>query len=510
MRPKIDFKNPSYIEIYQYRQSLLLNLKKSPENVKAAKIYYRDNPVDFIEDFMVTYDPRKKIKDIPFMLFPKQKDFIEFVKRKWEEGAPWICEKSRDMGITWLCIAFACWALLFLPGIKCSFGSRKSSLVDEIGNIDSILEKARYILKNVPVELLPDGFNIDKNCGWMKIKNPETGASITGEAGDNIGRGGRASIYFLDEAAFIERPDKVNAALSQNTDCLGKVSTPNGTGNPFYRERHGGKIEVFVFDWRDDPRKDEAWYQKQKDELDAVTVAQEIDRDYAASAHNIVFPAEWVRAAIDFDLEKIGKKFMGFDVADEGKDEKCLLTRVGSVVTDIEQWKEGDAVDASRYAREKYNREKPDYFNYDVIGVGAAVRTSFPKGMKGVNPVSFARAVSPGKWDDDRYCKDVFQNGKAEMYWRVRRRFENTYKHRIKGEHKENHEMISIPNNHLLISELSVIKYELNDNGLYKIQSKKKMKDDGIKSPNIVDSLVYAYDANFKSSKPQRMTIRGI
>ena len=110
------------------------------------------------------------------------------------------------------------------------------------------------------------------------------GTIIKGEAGDNIGRGGRSSIYFKDESAFYERPDKIEAALSQNSDVKIDVSTPNGTGNPFYRKRHGGQIPVFTFHWRQDPRKDQAWYDNQKRILDPVILAQEVDIDYTSSA----------------------------------------------------------------------------------------------------------------------------------------------------------------------------------------------------------------------------------
>ncbi len=37
-----------------------------------------------------------------------------------------------------------------------------------------------------------------------------------------------------------------------------------------------GKVPVFVFDWRDDPRKDQAWYDKQRINLDPVVLAQEV------------------------------------------------------------------------------------------------------------------------------------------------------------------------------------------------------------------------------------------
>jgi phage terminase large subunit len=47
------------------------------------------------------------------------------------------------------------------------------------------------------------------------------------------------------------------------SNCKIDVSTPNGPNGPFYRKRHGGKVPVFTFHWRDDPRKGPAWYAEQ-------------------------------------------------------------------------------------------------------------------------------------------------------------------------------------------------------------------------------------------------------
>ena len=59
----------------------------------------------------------------------------------------------------------------------------------------------RIIVRGLPREFWPAGFKPDDHMSYMRIVNPQTGASITGEAGDNIGRGGRKLIYFKDESA---------------------------------------------------------------------------------------------------------------------------------------------------------------------------------------------------------------------------------------------------------------------------------------------------------------------
>jgi phage terminase large subunit len=167
------------------------------------------------------------------------------------------------MGLSWLCVGFAVWMFLFWPGTVVGFGSRKEEYVDDLSDPKSLFWKIRNFIALLPQEFQPAGWNEKKHAPYMAAVNPENGSRIVGEAGDNIGRGARTSIYFKDESAFYERPEKIDAALSQTSNCKIDVSTPNGEGNPFARKRKSGKVKVFTFHWRDDPRKGQAWYDKQ-------------------------------------------------------------------------------------------------------------------------------------------------------------------------------------------------------------------------------------------------------
>ncbi len=61
------------------------------------------------------------------------------------------------------------------------------------------------------------------------------------------------------------------------------------------KKRHSGKYPVFRIHWKDDGRKNQAWYEKQKATLDPVILAQEIDIDYNASIEGICIPNAWGR-----------------------------------------------------------------------------------------------------------------------------------------------------------------------------------------------------------------------
>ena len=90
-----------------------------------------------------------------------------------------LVEKSRDMGATWLACAFSIWLWIFYPGASIGWGSRKEQLVDNIGDPDSIFEKMRMLIRNIPRCFLPEGFTERSSFSFMRIINQETGSTIT-------------------------------------------------------------------------------------------------------------------------------------------------------------------------------------------------------------------------------------------------------------------------------------------------------------------------------------------
>lgn len=313
----------------------------------ALRAYYRDHPADFINDWGVTIDPRLADQGqptvLPFTLWAKQRAYVEWLHARWIGREDGIVEKSRDAGASYLCVGFAVWMWAFYQGAVVGFGSRKEEYVDDSSDPKSLFWKVRSFIDYLPVELRPAGYDRRRHAPYMKVENPENGAMIVGEAGDNIGRGNRTSIYFIDESAYLPNPAATDAALSQTSNCRVHVSTPNGPAGPFFTKRHGGKFPVFIFDWRDDPRKDDAirvygpnkdlsWYENEKRRLDPVVLAQEVDRDYNASTTNsyisgaLIADAQMLGPA---DVEVLGAFIVGVDAAHFGNDSSVIQGRCG-------------------------------------------------------------------------------------------------------------------------------------------------------------------------------------
>jgi hypothetical protein len=475
--PGWDWRKPDYEAIFRVRVERIQRMRDQPEIVARLRDYYASRPADFVNDFGMTFDPRLAERGmrtiVPFVLFPKQREFLDWLLARWLNRQDGVVEKSRDAGVSWLCVAFASWMMLFKDGTVVGFGSRKEDYVDQIGNPASLFWKVRQFIDLLPHEFQPHGWDVSKHAPFMKIQNPESGSFVVGEAGDNIGRGNRTSIYFIDEAAFLERPDAADAALSQTSNCRIYVSTPNGAGNPFYRKAHDGKTPKFIFDWRDDPRKDEAWYDEQKAKLDPVVIAQEIDRSYTASVSNAFIGSEIVQAAArkgPADLMPHGPVVMGIDVARFGNDKTVFTFRQGRVL--LRQVVAGklDVVDVAGRAKDEIRAQLGDVSQIavDTIGIGAGVadmlRRDFGDMVVDVN--------SALRTDDGQNY-----NLRARM-WREMREW-------LKAG-------ASIPNDNDLVTDLTALQYSYRGGSLL-IESKEDAKKRGIKSPDRADSLALTF-----------------
>ena len=151
-----DFKNPDYISVFKWRLDRLKKLRANPELFEYSKHFYKNNPGQFIVDWGCTFDPRNIELGlpaiIPFVLFPRQVEWVDFFMYQYKNKKNSITEKSRDMGVSWLSIALATSLCLFNDDFIAGFGSRKEIYVDKRGDPKSILEKSRMFLRNLPKE----------------------------------------------------------------------------------------------------------------------------------------------------------------------------------------------------------------------------------------------------------------------------------------------------------------------------------------------------------------------
>jgi phage terminase large subunit len=494
------------------RIELLKRANKEPRIVLAA---IKNNPVRFINDWVWTFDPRNPTDNlpakIPLHLRPKQEEFVCWVDEMIAGKQNGVIEKTRDEGMTWVIAALFVHHWLFQPGFKAGIGSRKMDLVDRKDDPDSIFEKLRFIIRNLPKWMHPEGYKEREHANFARISNPANGSSIVGEGGDDIGRGGRNTVYFVDEHAKIERAELVEQSLSQNAPTILYGSTPRGVGNLFYIKRNAPGAKIFSFHWRDNPGKNfhvmhegklvYPWYEQQKAKFDDVTIAQEVDIDYTASVEGVVIPGAWVQAALKIKLEKGSRNTAGLDVSGEGADKTVYTSRSGPVVKRVKRLV-GDSLPSD--AKDLALQDDVSIFHYDRLGVGAAISVTLAKLAQEEGFPFQVEGVANSEVPTDTIYPDLnkvkaferFADYAAELWWRLRLRFKNTWE-RLNGkaEHPDEDcisllELQGTPELNILIAQLSQPTYKkvgVSD----KIRVDKK--GEGSQSPDHAESLMYSY-----------------
>lgn len=484
---------------------------------------------------MWTYDPRLIAEDrnawLPMDLFKRQREMIEFIDARVAAREDGLIEKSRDIGFTWGAGGFALHAWLFRPGFKTAFGSRKEMYVDRRGDPDSIFEKIRMILQRLPRWMWPLGFT-EAHDNHLRLINPETGSTISGEAGSEMGRGGRNSLYFIDEAAFLEAAEDVDKATAANSETRIWGSSVNGMGNVFARKRHSGQLrpdQIFRFHYTDDPRKTPEWAAKKKATMEPHAWASEYDIDYSASVEGICIPAKYVEASLVLSAMVAEGKIIaepprrgvaGLDVG-AGKNKSVFIPRFGPLVLPPTASNNPDTTETAHWALEQAKEillKRSDghecrvtTLNYDSVGVGHDVQYALKHAKHAgvrVTPINTGLPPSDSKWPDGETSVEKFVNLRAEGWWKTRARLKCAYEllQHMRGERDSqgkplgtNHAisdclllplLSSGPDAQILAGQLSLPKWFRSNQGKIQIESKKEMAVRELPSPDHADSLV--------------------
>lgn len=262
----------------RYRLARLCS--ENPKFLAAELEMCRRDPVHMTNNWGWTFDPREVPANLPFRLFRKQEQLMRWIEDQYLGRKHGVVEKSRDMGGSWVFIAWMVHGARFREGFFVRLGSRKEELVDD-GTEESLFGKIRYFYYRLPWFLQIPNFLQRFHDTHLNFENTHPGNRIVGESANlDFGRGGRSSVTLLDEGASIAKSEQVWASISQNSNSVFWLSSPKGRNNAFYRLGYKAKLPKFTLHWTDDPRKDEAWYEKKKEELLPWQVGQELDLSY--------------------------------------------------------------------------------------------------------------------------------------------------------------------------------------------------------------------------------------
>lgn len=234
---------------------------------------------------------------------------------------------------------------------------------------------------------------------------------------------------------------------------------------------------------------------------------------------NSIISQEWFNACIDADIRKgfepKGSIIVSLDPSDDGKDAKGLTIRQGSVILECLENHDGDAFTCIKWAADICREWKADHFIWDADGFGWTLRNEVAQQLAGlkiqIHPYRGSNAVDKpeGIYSFENNGmpirnpvknKDLFPNRRSQRIWGVRDRIYYTWRAVTFNEYIDPAKLISfrstIKDIGVLRSEACKIPQKANGNpGEIQIMPKAEMKSKyKIKSPNMFDSLVGAFD----------------
>ena len=508
--------NPLWKPFLERRRNLLLErakmyaaIKKDKKFVDILKVKASKDILFFSDYLCNTFDPRyvdQPSKGIyPFVLFDRQREMLLWLQecqgKSRDKNITGAIVKSRDTGMSWVLCLFLVHSLIFKENFTGILGSRQARLVDEAGNPSTLMAKLDMLIAWLPDWVKPPIYRKS-----FFIKNELNGSVITGEAGDNLGRGGRSTVVILDEVGFIPRMESVMSALSATTKLVVGLSTPNGR-NYFYKMATNPHNEIFKFRWHDDPRKDQRWYDDEVNRLGTTLAEQEYNCNFDATREGQFIPTAWIEACVNSYLhipemmecledDNIEWQ-LGLDVSSQGNDQTVLTLRKGVIVTDIWTWSKLDSVASAQKSHqiaEDIKNVNILCFDRDGIGDGVAGAFNLIDTYYEVVPFNGGGKCTGAYIEElEATTDDICLNARAEAWLNLKTRMRKTYEHLTGRNQYPADELISIPDNMSLLTDLTKPEGQRSTTGKLKLMSKQEMKKKGLSSPDFGDSLAYCF-----------------
>lgn len=471
------------LEAERARLSLLRDLDADPDLRTFARIFAEESPVWWIDRFVWTSDPqhlRSSTVDTPLVLWPRQAELVEWsmalFNREQRDVVATVL-KGRMLGVTWLYCSLAVWAWLHKPGWKTTFAADKVDTVDKRNDPDSIFSKIRHIVRWLPPWMKPVGWDENKHSTHMLIYNPENGNVIGGEGGAQLGRGGRATMYVVDESAYVTAPE-IDAALESIAGVTIHVSTPNSPDDHFWSKVERPEVfPSFEIGWEDDPFKGAEWAAATRVRYEAMGKphiwAREHGRDATAAREGVLIPRAWVDACRKLAQvvpagEWQGGIVAGLDIG-AGKAETAIAVRRGGLIIAHDAWPDPDSIDsANRAMRIAVANGAHKRLFYDATGgLSAGVAAVIRRNELGVvgTPVNFGvRPPDRVQLEDGVLATERFASLAAFLWWRLRERCRHSWE-RLEGADHALEDCLGIPNDPTLIAQMSRPLWATRDSG---------------------------------------------
>ena len=212
-----------------------------------------------------------------------------------------------------------------------------------------------------------------------------------------------------------------------------------------------------------------------------------------------VIPLNWLRKCIDahkkLDYSPHAFKYMGLDFADGGADKSALAVRHGGILLHAHEFDKPFINQSVEYADGFARQYDIVRLHFDAIGIGAGAKGDFNRLNRNYTAEPHIGSASvngkASKFTDSMTNGQFFKNLKAQSWWNIRLKVENTLR-LLDGDKIDPATCFFIDSN---IENLDKILLELSQ-AVYKHEDGKLMVNkapDDKKSPNLADAVVMSF-----------------
>lgn len=232
----------------------------TPDEAKELGRCYA-SPVYFADNYCRIYD--SVTSDwIPFDLWPAQKETLQLI----HTNQLVVILKARQIGLSWSCLAYALWQILFRPIASVSLFSRRDTEALYLLGQDRL----RGMYTQLP-EWMRSGHValVDSGHEWA-LSNGSVVRAFPTSAGDSY----VSTLAIVDEADLSPDLNKLMRAVKPTIDNGGKLillsrvdkTRPLSEFKAIYRgakDKANGWASIFL-PWHVHPGRDAAWYERQR------------------------------------------------------------------------------------------------------------------------------------------------------------------------------------------------------------------------------------------------------
>ena len=247
------------------------------------------DPQYFISQYCRIYDAQAG-DWIAFDLWVEQVEAL----RLFHEQQLTIALKARQLGLTWLALAYALWQMLFAPiATALIFSKRDDEATYLLG-----AERLRGMYAHLP-DYLKAAAVIEDNAKTWKLSNGSTARAFPTTAGDSY----TATLVIVDEADLVPDLNRMLRSVKPTIDAGGKMfmisradkTQPMSEFKQIYRaakKGHNGWAHIFLA-WWVRPERDALWYARMKADIEQRTGSlDDLHEQYPASDAEALAPAQ--------------------------------------------------------------------------------------------------------------------------------------------------------------------------------------------------------------------------